>query len=649
MEIASDAGIALLKDCIFSCMLDRLIYWLALGAVTVIRRLPLAVCFVLGQVIGALLWAILPRYRKLARENLSAAFANEKSPSEIQRLTFRHFTTLGANGICSFKFAVLPRKAILEIAPFENSEVVERNILAGRGVVLAISHMGSWELYAQAAFQRPETRFGTIYQALRNPYLDELINRDRRKGVDTFDRKKGFQAAISLLRKPGSTAVLVDQSAGHGGIWMPFFNRLCSTSSLAATLAIRTNSAVVPAAIFTAGFARWRIVYYEEIPYDRSNPARLTSDINAVLERQIRHSPADWFWVHNRWKTPWPHLLLARQKRGIYLPPGTDPSKLHPFRFVIRSPNWLGDAVMSLRAARAFKLGRPDARLAVLTPAKLTAFWNSVTEVDEVIPFAPEESVFSVARKLRGRFEAAILFPNSFRSAAEAWLARIPRRVGFRGHLRSMLLTQIIDEPRKKTAARPRHHADRYWHLARHCGAAEPPPIPRPPSRPKNDLVLGVCPGAEYGPAKRWPVERFRKTMELVSKEVTCSWVIIGTENDRGLAAEILGGFDGNAEDLTGKTSLSELIERLRAVRVLLTNDTGTMHLADYLGIPLVAIFGSTEPRLTGPRSPTSTILRHQVECSPCFLRDCPLDFRCMHAVPPEEAARAILALMEAR
>src|SRR4029077_20041052 len=166
-------------------MLDRLTYWLALGAITVIRWLPLKVCFLLGQVIGRFFWAILPRYRKLARENLSAAFASEKSSSEIRRLTFRHFTTLGANGICAFKFAALPQNAILRIAPFENSEVVERNILRGRGVVLAISHMGSWELYAQAAFQRPETRFGTIYQALRIPYLDELVNRDRRKGVET--------------------------------------------------------------------------------------------------------------------------------------------------------------------------------------------------------------------------------------------------------------------------------------------------------------------------------------------------------------------------------------------------------------------------------------------------------------------------------
>jgi lipopolysaccharide heptosyltransferase II len=628
-------------------MLDRLIYWLALGAITVIRWLPLAVCFVLGQVIGAFLWAILPRYRKLARENLSAAFANEKSSSEIRRLTFRHFTTLGANGICAFKVAALPKEAILRIAPLENSEGV-RNILDSRGVVLAISHMGNWELYAQLAFHRPETCFGTVYQALRNPHLDDLINRDRRRlGVKTFDRKKGFEPAIALLREAGSLGVLVDQSAGHGGIWMPFFNRLSSTSPLAAALAIRTNSAVVPAAIYTSGLARWRVVFEEEIPYDPGEPEKLTADINSVLERQIRQSPADWFWVHNRWKTPWPNLLIAKQKRGIYFPPGTDPSSLHPFRFIVRSPNWLGDAVMSLRAARAFKHGRPDARLAVLTPAKLEAFWKSIAEVDEVISFAPEESLFAIAKKIRGRFEAAILFPNSFRSAAEAWLAGIPRRVGFRGQLRSMLLTQIIDEPKKKKAARPKHQADLYFHIAERCGAVEPPPISVRPSRAvDNNIVFGVCPGAEYGPAKRWPTERFRKTMELVSQNVACSWVIIGTDNDRSLAAEILQGFDGKAEDLTGKTSLDELIEYLRNLRVLLTNDTGTMHLADGLGIPLVAVFGSTEPRLTGPRSPTSTVLRHQVECSPCFLRKCPLDFRCMHAVAPEEAARAILALM---
>ena len=184
---------------------------------------------------------------------------------------------------------------------------------------------------------------------------------------------------------------------------------------------------------------------------------------------------------------------------------------------------------MSQRAVRAFKLGRPDARLAVLTPARLEAFWKSIPEVDEIVSFAPEDSLFAIAKKIRGRFEAAIVFPNSLRSAAEVWLAGIPRRVGFRGKLRAMLLTQIIDEPKKKKAARPKHQADRYWHIAEQCGAVEPPPLPARPARVQTGIILGVCPGAEYGPAKRWPAARFRKTMELVSEKLVCSWVIVGT------------------------------------------------------------------------------------------------------------------------
>jgi heptosyltransferase II len=160
-------------------------------------------------------------------------------------------------------------------------------------------------------------------------------------------------------------------------------------------------------------------------------------------------------------------------------------------------------------------------------------------------------------------FDAAILLPNSFRSAAEAWLAAIPRRVGFRGHFRSTLLTQIIDEPQKKKAAPPKHHADRYWHMAKTCGANPPPSTSVHHSARSESVPLEVCPGAEYGPAKRWPADRFRKTMELVPREIVCSWVIVGTQSDGRVAAEILDGFHGNAEDLTGKTSLAGLIEQL--------------------------------------------------------------------------------------
>ncbi len=620
-------------------MADRLVYLVALGAVGIVRRLPLSVCFVLGQLVGALLWLLLPGYRRLAGENLTKAFSEEKSPAEIRDLTFRHFTTLGANAVCAFKIPSIPQKEIEKIATIERLDRIRTNIANGRPVVLAINHIGNWELYAQLVFQVPEARFGTVYQSLRNKLVDDLVNRDRRRlGVATFDRKKGFNAAISLLREPGIVGVLVDQNAGDAGLWTPFFNRLSSTSPLAATLAMRTNAAVIPVAIYTDGFAKWRVVLSEEIPWHPDHPEKLTADINAALEQQIRVSPPDWFWVHNRWKTPWPNFLTATAKRGTFLPP--DAPAPRPFRIVLRSPNWLGDAVMCLQAARAFKTSRPDVRLAVLTPEKLAGLWQRVPEVDEVIGFSKTDSVLTIAGKLRGRFDVAVLFTNSLKSALEARLAGIPRRVGFAGHHRKALLNQIIPPPKKKLR-QPEHHADRYWRIAARCGAVPPPTPASQWNPPKDGPVIGLCPGAEYGSAKRWPVKRFREVIDALNSRLACRWVILGTAADAETARTLADGL-ANVTDLTGKTSLEELMDTLCGLSALLTNDTGTMHLADFLGVPLVGLFGSTEPALTGPRGPGSQAVRHQVECSPCFLRECPLDFRCMNEIRMETVSAAL-------
>ena len=131
--------------------------------------------------------------------------------------------------------------------------------------------------------------------------------------------------------------------------------------------------------------------------------------------------------------------------------------------------------------------------------------------------------------------------------------------------------------------------------------------------------------------------------MKEVNKRLDCQWVVLGTAADTPIAREIIAGVP-NATDLTGKTTLAELMDLLAVLTGLVTNDTGTMHLADFLGTPLVAVFGSTEPQLTGPRGPRSVVIRQKVECSPCFLRECPIDFRCMEDIPMEDVVRAVLA-----
>ena len=240
------------------------------------------------------------------------------------------------------------------------------------------------------------------------------------------------------------------------------------------------------------------------------------------------------------------------------------------------------------------------------------------------------------------RFDVGIVFPNSLRVALELWLAGLPRRVGYAGHRRRWLLNQV--ERKVKRKGPPRHQAEHYLDLARSLGVdagvdeivlSAQPPIGTAQPR------MGLCPGAEYGPAKRWPAERFAATAAALGGH----WVLFGTEKDEQVGAAIAAELGENCTNLIGKTTLDELIAELRKCRLLLTNDTGTMHLATLLGVPVMAVFGSTEPSLTGPLGTKNRVVRHRVECSPCFLRECPLDFRCMKAVSVEEVATAVAAL----
>jgi len=386
----------------------------------------------------------------------------------------------------------------------------------------------------------------------------------------------------------------------------------------------------------------------------------LIAKTNEVIEKQIRQAPEDWFWVHNRWKTPKPNFLLARYKRGVYLPSDISAQELKPFRILIRSSNWLGDAVMSVPAVRAIKAGRADAEITIAAPSKIASMWKLVPEVNEIVPL-PNRSLLATVRSIRRqpRFDVAILFPNSLRTALEIWLSGVPRRVGYRGHFRSWLLNQIICE---REAPLPiEHQANRYLRVARGLGANVHDnwrdALSRVPHTsdgtefvpPANARVkMALSPGAEYGSAKRWLPERFAEVAAAVSSKSSVQWILFGTPKDITVGETIARALGDSCVNRIGQTTLEQLIDELRRCCLLLTNDTGTMHLASLLGVPTVAIFGSTDPRLTGPLGDRHIIVRHQVECSPCFLRKCPIDFRCMKAVGVDEVTNAVLSILDA-
>jgi lipopolysaccharide heptosyltransferase II len=639
-------------------MPDFVVYLLYRAGLAVAAVLPLPFLFALGEFLGLCAWMFSGKYRRLATRNLEIAFANEKSPRELHELVRRHFRRLGANLLCSAKLTQMSPEEILERVEVENIESMAREFRAGVPTVLVLSHLGTWELFAQLM---PKfvgfVRNASVYQGLGNRFIDKHVRQTRSKtGLELFDRHDGFEPVIELLRSGGGVGVLSDQHAGDHGVWTPFFGKLASTSPLPALLARRTRAALIAAAVYTMGHARWRVVFTERFDEPGASLGALTSKINEVIEKQIRRAPEDWFWVHNRWKTPEPNFLLAHYKRGVYLPPGFAADDLKPFRILIRSSNWLGDAVMSVPAVRAIKNGRPDAKITIAAPEKIAAMWKLIPEADTIVPL-PKGSFLPVVRLLRQQspFDVAILFPNSLRVALESWLSGVPRRVGYRGHWRSWLVNQIVREPRKPGP--PEHHSLRFLRIANECGADTckhgSPPIMGDASRTdqlstikSQVLKIGLCPGAEYGPAKRWLPERFAEAAAKISAQSSAQWILFGTKNDAAAGEQIAAAIGDHCVNRIGQTTLDQLIEELRQCRLLLTNDTGTMHLAALLGVPVVAIFGSTEPRLTGPLGNGHIILRHHVECSPCFLRECPIDFRCMKAVTADEVVNAVLSLL---
>lgn len=620
----------------------------------VIWLTPLTLCAMVGSFLGLLVYLVLPRYRAIAMKNLEIAFGREKDLAWRRKVCWQHFSSMGRNFLCGLKLPLMSEEAILKRLSVENAEPVHAMIQRGVSVIYGIAHSSCWELLTQIpSVLSPGKRPASIFQALSNPFLDAHVRRRREKlGYTLFDRSEGFSAPLKHLRvEGGCLGVLWDQHAGDKGIWCPFFDRLASTTSLPALLATRANLPLVPLNVMDAGWGRWRIQFGEPLGGvdHKLSVDQMTAQGNLRLEEFIRWAPHNWFWVHNRWKTPNPGFLLSQYRRGVVFPEGYDQSKLQPFRVIVRSPNWLGDACMAFPAVRALKQTRPDLELTIFAPSKLADLWKSLPEVDRIVTKESKEGLFSVAKslKLSGPFDAGILLTNSTRSTLEFWLSGIPRLVGYHGSLRAKLLHQKV--PEKKKVGAPEHHADRYLRIMGQCGALVNDESALAPVQPRTSAGshrIGICAGAEYGQAKRWPMERFAEVAKRVSSlRPELEWQLYGAPNEREFGVQ-LSQMMGSLPHFNwvGKTNLTELIEHLRNCRLLVTNDTGTMHLAAALGVPTVSIFGSTEPVLTGPLGTHHQIVRHHVECSPCFKRECPFGhYNCMTGISPGRVEREIL------
>jgi heptosyltransferase II len=322
---------------------------------------------------------------------------------------------------------------------------------------------------------------------------------------------------------------------------------------------------------------------------------------------------------------------------------------------LVRAPNWLGDAMLSLGAVRDVRRNYPEARLEVLARPSVAEIYRAVREVDDVRPCV---SFSRGAAAARG-FDAAILFPNSFGSALQVWRARVPERWGYARDGRSLLLTRRARVP---AAVRGLSEAFYYRALLADLGLVVSSEMdlslecPEPWGERGRALLgetgrwIGLNPGAAFGSAKRWLPERYAAVADALAERQDARVVIVGSAGERALAETIAGAMRRPARVLCGETTLADLVGVLAALRLLVTNDSGPMHVASALGVPVVAVFGPTDWRETAPRGRACRVVREPVDCAPCKLRECPIDHRCMTVVSVARVVTAcedLLALTE--
>ncbi|MGH9469681.1 MAG: lipopolysaccharide heptosyltransferase II [Terriglobia bacterium] len=340
-----------------------------------------------------------------------------------------------------------------------------------------------------------------------------------------------------------------------------------------------------------------------------------------------------------------------------------------PRKILVRATNWIGDAVMSVPALDALRAGFPESEIVVLAKPWVSDVYYRHPAVTRQIIYDSEKEHrgtrgFSrLIRRLRDeRFDAAVLLQNAFHAAWLAWRAGIPVRIGYARDGRAPLLTTAVEA---LPPAAYGHQAYYYLHLLFRAGLIARPEPPQPLEetrlavQPEEQawaerylgslalqgprFLIGLAPGAAYGPAKRWPAARFAELADRLIAALSADVLIFGSQAEKALAEDVAGEMKHTPSIVAGETALRQSMAMLAQCRLVVSNDSGLMHLSAALGLPVIAIFGSTNPYATGPLGPFTRVLHNPVACSPCGLRVCPIDLRCMEGLSVDAVYRAAL------
>lgn len=305
---------------------------------------------------------------------------------------------------------------------------------------------------------------------------------------------------------------------------------------------------------------------------------------------------------------------------------------------------------MSLPALRAIRDRFSTARISVLAKPWVADLYGRESFIDEIILYSGQ-SPWRTGHDLRARrFDCAILLQNAFEAALIAWLARIPTRIGYKRDGRQLLLTHAVHVP--KPGEIPRHERFYYLEMLRRAGLIDGLPGSEEIRMHRGAItngkpVIGVSPGAAYGTAKRWLPERFAEAASELATARGASVALFGSKTERDLCEQVAQRMPGHlVTNYAGQTTLAQFIDLASACELFLTNDSGSMHIASALGVPTVAIFGATDDTTTGPTGQNARVVRNPVDCSPCLLRECPIDHRCMTGVSTDRVVKEALELL---
>jgi heptosyltransferase II len=348
----------------------------------------------------------------------------------------------------------------------------------------------------------------------------------------------------------------------------------------------------------------------------------------------------------------------------------------NPKNILIRGVNWVGDAVISIPAMREIRRIFPDSHIALLVRPWVADIYSAVEFIDEIIEYDKNgihrgwAGFRKLIQSLRSRrFDLAVLLQNAFEAAWIAGCARIPIRAGYARDGRSLLLTHACKIDPSVLQVHQAHYylgllaglgllPNRPWEekeypLTIGIGVRDPDrnaarEMLRSGGLREGQVLVGINPGAFYGEAKRWFPDRYAGVADALVERFDAKIVLFGSSTDLPVVEAVASNMKHASLILAGKSTLGQLMGLIKECNLLITNDSGPMHLAAALDVPQIALFGSTSEIATGPLSRNAVVIKHPVECNPCFLRKCPTDFRCMKGILRQQVIEAAQKKLEA-